>query len=245
MAITIPSLVLILLGVGFVGFGVAYALRPDSMAALTDLTLASPTARTDFVATYGGFQVGFGLFLLACAAKTSWQEPGLWAAVAALAGFGSFRALAIARHRGRVRNPIWFGLGLELCGLAIGLLAIGLQGHDGSVSSTCQVYRPHLAKQTFDGRVGAVLLHNATSAHAELKVYHPDGVGDVELRRRVAPGAVLALAGNDGGRLTLGNDWGIQVDESCVATLGQAAAWTPGEFSLRWDGQRLQPETTP
>jgi hypothetical protein len=73
-----------------------------------------------------------------------------------------------------------------------------------------------------------------------VKVYHPDGVGDVELRRRVAPGSVLALTGDDGRRLTLGNDWGIQVDESCVATLGQAAAWAPGAFSLRWDGRNLQ-----
>jgi hypothetical protein len=43
MATTVPSLVLILVSVGFVGFGAAYALRPDRMAALTDLTLASPT----------------------------------------------------------------------------------------------------------------------------------------------------------------------------------------------------------
>ena len=72
-----------------------------------------------------------------------------------------------------------------------------------------------------------------------MKVYHPDGIGDVELRRRVAPGAVLALQDEDGARLALGNDWGIQVDQSCVTTLGQSAEWAPGEFSLRWDGQGL------
>lgn len=244
MAGTVPSLVLILLGVGFTAFGVIYALRPDRMAALTELTLASPTARADFLATYGGFQVGFGLFLLACAAKVPWQQPGLWASVAALGGFASFRAVAIALHRGRVRRTIWFGLGLELCGLTFGLVALGLSRPTRSVSSACQVYRPHLAKRTFDGRAGAVLLHNATSRRVEVKVYHPDGVGDVELRRHLAPGSVLALAGDDGERLSLGNDWGIQVDESCVATLGEAAAWGTGEFSLRWDGHRLQPETS-
>jgi hypothetical protein len=121
MAGTAPSLILILAGVGFIGFGAAYALRPARMAALTDLTLTSPTARADFVATYGGFQIGFGLFLLACAREVAWQVPGLWAMVAALGGFASCRALAILLHRGRVRGSIWFGLGLELFGVALGL----------------------------------------------------------------------------------------------------------------------------
>jgi Domain of unknown function (DUF4345) len=115
-----PALILFLAGVGFIGFGVAYALRPGRMAALTDLTLTSPTAIADFVATYGGFQIGFGVFLLACAGRPSWHEPGLWAVVAALAGFASLRLLAILRHHGRVRSSIWFGLGLELLGLGLG-----------------------------------------------------------------------------------------------------------------------------
>jgi hypothetical protein len=116
-----PALILILAGVGFVGFGLAYALRPGRMAALTDLTLTSPTAIADFVATYGGFQIGFGVFLLACARRASWHEPGLWAVVAALAGFASLRLLTILRYRGRVGSSIWFGLGLELLGLGLGI----------------------------------------------------------------------------------------------------------------------------
>lgn len=71
-------------------------------------------------------------------------------------------------------------------------------------------------------------------------MYHPDGQGDVELRWRVAAGAVLALQGADSLRLALGNDWGIQVGRSCVSTLGDAAEWNPGEFSLRWDGDSLR-----
>ena len=116
-----PALILILAGVAFIGFGVAYALRPGRMAALTDLTLTSPTARADFVATYGGFQIGFGVFLLVAAGKPAWVEPGLWAAVAALAGFASLRALVVLLHRGRVRSSVWLGLGLELFGLGLGL----------------------------------------------------------------------------------------------------------------------------
>ena len=118
-----PALILALAGVGFIGFGLAASLRPTSMAALTDITLSSPTARVDFVATYGGFQIGFGIFLLVGAGR-GWLEPGLWAALAALAGFASLRLLAILLHPGRVWSSIWFALGLELVGA--GLCAWGL-----------------------------------------------------------------------------------------------------------------------
>jgi len=129
--------------------------------------------------------------------------------------------------------------GLALLGLTALSLAACKRSMAGDLA-VCQVYRPHLAKRTFDGRVGVVLLRNASPREADVKFYHPDGLGDVELRRRVAPGAVLALQDAEGGRLALGNDWGIQVGRSCIATLGQAAAWAPGEFSLRWDGDSLR-----
>src|SRR5688572_22611312 len=116
-----PALILILAGLGFIGFGLAYALRPVRMAALTDLDLTSPTARADFVATYKGFQIGFDVFLLACARKDSWVEPGLWAAVAALSGFASLRTLATLLHRDRIRSSIWLDLGLEMFGLGLGV----------------------------------------------------------------------------------------------------------------------------
>lgn len=114
-----PSLILLAAGVGFIGFGVAYALRPAQMARLTDLTLTTPTARADFVATYGGFQIGFGLFLLACSREASWLVPGLWATLAALGGFASLRVLTALLQRGRVRGSIWLGLGLEVLGIAL------------------------------------------------------------------------------------------------------------------------------
>lgn len=119
-----PIVILFLAGVGFLGFGVAYALWPTRMAGLTDLVLPSPTARADFVATYGGFQIGFGLFLLACAGEARWVEPGLWAVVAALAGFAGLRGSAVLLHRGAVRGSIWFGLVLELLGLALSAWAL-------------------------------------------------------------------------------------------------------------------------
>ena len=135
-------------------------------------------------------------------------------------------------------------LGAQLMTLCLGTLI--LAGCDRPRSTQdgvagCQVYRPHIAKSTFDGRVGSVLLRNGSAREIEVKVYHPDGMGEAELRRRVSPGAVLVLEGPDGGRLALGNDWGIQVEQSCVTTLGQSAQWAPGEFSLRWEEESLRP----
>lgn len=127
--------------------------------------------------------------------------------------------------------------------VALGLILSGLAGCERSrpgLLAPCQVYRPHLAKRTFDGRVGAVLLRNTSLREVEVKVYHPDGAGDVEMRWHVPARKVLAMQAGDGTRLALGNDWGIQVDQSCVATLGQAAEWAAGEFSLRWEGDSLR-----
>jgi hypothetical protein len=114
-----PVLILVLAGVGFIGFGAAYALWTTRMARLTDLTLASPTARVDFIATYGGFQIGFGFFLLACSQEMSWRVPGLWATLFSLGGFASLRALTVLAHRGQVRRSIWFALALEVSGVAL------------------------------------------------------------------------------------------------------------------------------
>jgi hypothetical protein len=55
------------------------------------------------------------------------------------------------------------------------------------------VFRPQLAKRTFDGRVGAVLVLNATTRA-------------VEVSRTIGAGKLLPMSGEDGARLTVGND---------------------------------------
>ena len=122
--VSIPWLVLLSTGLGFIGFGIAYILWPGRMGALTDVAPTTATALADFTATYGGFQVGFGVFLLACSRSADWLAPGLWAATAALAGFASVRGAMSLLSRARVRASIWFGLGLELVGMALNAWAL-------------------------------------------------------------------------------------------------------------------------
>jgi uncharacterized membrane protein len=94
------------------------------MARLTEIPLATATARIDFAATYGGFQLGFGLFLLGCARREPWTEPGLWAATAALTGFALMRLQGLVAAGGRVTPVIWFGLALEVAAALLNALGL-------------------------------------------------------------------------------------------------------------------------
>jgi hypothetical protein len=107
MALSLTSL-------GFVGFGLAYTLWSLPMARLTGILLPTPTARIDFAATYGGLQIGFGLFLFMCVRRPAWTEPGLCAAVVSLSGLVLVRLLSLAAVGGEATVVIWVGLALEL-----------------------------------------------------------------------------------------------------------------------------------
>jgi hypothetical protein len=121
---TLPRLVLALAGLAFIGFGLAFTLWPLPMARLVEIPLPTPTARIDFAATYGGFELGFGVFLLVCTRRAAWLAPGLWATAAALAGFAGIRLLSLALAAGPATAPIFVGLTLELTGFAISVLAL-------------------------------------------------------------------------------------------------------------------------
>ena len=99
-------------GLMFVGFGIAFTLWPLPIGRVVEIPLPTPTARIDFAATYGGFSLGFGVFLLACARRDAWLEPGLWAVAAALAGLGLVRTLGILAAAGRAALPHWPATGI-------------------------------------------------------------------------------------------------------------------------------------
>jgi len=119
-----PRVALWLSAAGFIGFGLAFALWPVPMASITDIVLPTSTARIDYGATYGGFQLGFGVFLASCARRAGRLEVGLWAAVAALTGFAGLRLLGLARSPGPVAHAIYVGLALELTGVLLNVWAL-------------------------------------------------------------------------------------------------------------------------
>ncbi len=132
---TMPRIVLWLSAAGFLGFGLAFALWPVLMASTTEITLPTPAARIDYAATYGGFQLGFGVCLATCARRAGWLEAGLWAAAAALAGFASIRLLGVALRPGPVAPAIYIGLALELSGVGLNVWALRAPGRPKRRSS--------------------------------------------------------------------------------------------------------------
>lgn len=79
----------------FVGIGLGFLIVPVQWASLVEIALPTATARTDFRATYGGFDLAMGVFLGLCAHRTDWVRPGLVALGLAAAGFGGGRLLGI------------------------------------------------------------------------------------------------------------------------------------------------------
>ncbi|HJS46899.1 MAG TPA: DUF4345 family protein [Gemmatimonadales bacterium] len=116
--------VLWIAGLMFVGFGVAFSLWPLPAARVVEIPLPTPTARIDFAATYGGFSLGFGAFLILCAGRAAWLEPGLVAAGAALGGLALIRIQGILAAAGPPLPVILIGLGAELAGVAVCVLVL-------------------------------------------------------------------------------------------------------------------------
>jgi hypothetical protein len=120
----VPRAVLWLTALGFIGFGFAFALWPVPMARAIDIELPTSTALIDFTATYGGFELGFGLFLAACARRADWTTVGLWAGAAALAGFAVVRLVGMALASGPIDTVLYVAVILEVSGAAANIWAL-------------------------------------------------------------------------------------------------------------------------
>ena len=79
----------------FLALGAWVLVAPATVAGFVAFDLSSPTARAEFLAFYGGFELGFGAFLAACATRPAWLKPGLVALGLALSCTGGARAFGI------------------------------------------------------------------------------------------------------------------------------------------------------
>ena len=102
-----PRLVLAAAAVLFAAFGIAFTVAPHRLAALVDIPLTTSTATIDFMATYGGFEIGFAIFLFLCLRRPDRVRLGLLASGCAVAGFGVTRAAALFALGGA--KPVMYG----------------------------------------------------------------------------------------------------------------------------------------
>jgi len=117
-----PRLVLAAAAVLFAAFGIAFAAFPYRLAALVDIALPTSTATIDFIATYGGFEIGFGVFLFKCLARPERVRLGLLASGCAVAGFAIARAIALLVVGGA--KPVIYGaLAFEVVCAGIAFIA--------------------------------------------------------------------------------------------------------------------------
>ena len=102
-----PRLVLGAAAVLFAAFGLLFAMAPRWTAAKVDIGLATNTAIIDFIATYGGFEIGFAVFLFLCLMRPERVRLGLLASGCAVAGFAVTRAIALLMLGGA--KPVMYG----------------------------------------------------------------------------------------------------------------------------------------
>lgn len=86
---------LVIAALVFLTFGLGFLIVPVQWASVVEIVIPTAMARTDFRATYGGFEIGMGLFLAACAMRPEWLRPGLAALAWVAAGFGAGRLVGI------------------------------------------------------------------------------------------------------------------------------------------------------
>ncbi len=88
--------VLVLAGLGFLGFGLWLVVDPAGGLATVDIAATSPAGLIELRGFYGGLELGLGVFFLMCAARAPWRRAGLWLVALGNGGIGLTRVVGIA-----------------------------------------------------------------------------------------------------------------------------------------------------
>jgi len=113
--------VLVLSGLAFLGFGVAFLVNPDPLAQAMKIRLVDPRAYAELRAMYGGLEVGLGLFFIVSAGRTRWMRAALGAQVLTFLGLAGGRLVGILMMP-RSDSLMLLFLGIELVAGLIGLI---------------------------------------------------------------------------------------------------------------------------
>ncbi len=118
--------ILIISGLIFLGFGLAFLLRPAESANWVGITgLKGAAGVTEIRTVYGGLQVGVGAFLLICALPRMMITPGLVGAVVVFGGMAGGRLLGILMDEPD-QAMVFVFLGVEVAMMVMGIVGLVL-----------------------------------------------------------------------------------------------------------------------
>ncbi len=118
----------------FIGFGTAFLFAPATMSTWVGFTVNTPTGMADVRATYGGCELGVGLFLAFCLVRRTWIDAALMLQVLTLAGFATGRVLGIASD-GPQQAITYVAFAMEAGGVAIALVALAMLAREKPAAS--------------------------------------------------------------------------------------------------------------
>lgn len=93
---TFSKWLVVLAGLGFLGYGIAFLIAPAATLMGAGLQLTGPGAVVELRAFYGGLELGLGLWLLIAGFRDRLPRPGLWLTLASNGGIGCSRLLGLA-----------------------------------------------------------------------------------------------------------------------------------------------------
>jgi hypothetical protein len=99
---------------------------------------------------------------------------------------------------------------------SIGRIKLGSVTVTATLANPCWSYSP----PAFKGRVGQIAFWNNSASRVTVKLYHPAAPETVFGTYLIDPNANWYLS-----QLVFGDDWGIQVNGSCIHSVGSVSDW--------------------
>jgi hypothetical protein len=124
---TFARVVLGLSVLAWAGFGLMLLVWPERLAGV-GLEVASPLARVEVRAFYGGLELGIATFLIWSLASAERIRSGLMLGGLALGGTALGRPVGTALEGGAIDAGMWGFVALEVAGAALCAIALGRLG---------------------------------------------------------------------------------------------------------------------